>query len=82
MQIASIFALEIKRVLTSDMVLGPEEPIISKIRNEFLQHIIIKVKRGKTNLSYVKKFLDETAMSIRSKKEFRSGKIVFNVDPS
>jgi primosomal protein N' (replication factor Y) len=82
LQIADIFALEIKRVLSVDMILGPEEPLISKIRNEYLQHILIKVERGKTNLSYVKEYLGKTAMITQSKKEFRSGKIVFNVDPN
>jgi primosomal protein N' (replication factor Y) len=82
LQVAKILALEIKKVLNSDMVLGPEEPIISKIRNEFLQHIIIKIRRGKINLSYVKELLDKTAISIRSKKEYKGVKIVFNVDPA
>jgi primosomal protein N' (replication factor Y) len=82
LQIANILAIEIKKVLAADMVLGPEEPIISKIRNEFLQHVLIKVQRGKTSLSYVKEFLSKTTMSIKASKEFKSGKIVFNVDPS
>jgi primosomal protein N' (replication factor Y) len=82
LQIASIFGVEIKRVLSTDMVLGPEEPLISKIRNEYLHHILIKVERGRTNLSYVKEYLAKTAISIQSRKEFKGGKIVFNVDPS
>jgi len=82
LQFAKILTIEIKKVLAADMVLGPEEPIISKIRNEYLQHVLIKVRRGKISLSYVKEFLSKTAMTIKAKKEFRSGKIVFNVDPS
>jgi primosomal protein N' (replication factor Y) len=80
--IAKVLMIEIKKVFSSDMVLGPEEPLIAKIRNEYLHHIIIKVERGKTNLKYVKTFLKEAAQILQSKKEFRSGKIVFNVDPS
>jgi primosomal protein N' (replication factor Y) len=80
--IANILSIEIKKVLAADMVLGPEEPIISKIRNEYLQHILIKVRRGKTSLSYVKEFLNKTSMIIHARKEFKGGKIVFNVDPS
>jgi len=81
-QLARILAIEIKKNLPPGMVLGPEEPLISKIRNEYLQHIIIKVERDKINLAFLKEFLDKTAITVRSKKEFRGGKIVFNVDPT
>jgi len=81
-QLARMLAIEIKKNLPPGMVLGPEEPLISKIRNEYLQHIIIKVERDKINLSFLKEFLDNTAITIRSKKEFRGGRIVFNVDPA
>ena len=81
-QLARMLTMEIKKNLPPGMVLGPEEPLISKIRNEYLQHIIIKVERDKINLSFLKEFLNNTAITIRSKKEFRGGKIVFNVDPA
>ena len=81
-QLAAALAIEIRKGLPSDMVLGPEEPLIGKIRNEFLQHILIKLPRDKVNLSYVKEYLGKTALAINSLKAFRSGKIVFNVDPA
>ena len=81
-QLARVFAIEIKKILPPGMILGPEEPLIAKIRNEYLQHIIIKIERDKINLSFLKEFLDKTAITVRSNKEYRSGKIVFNVDPA
>jgi primosomal protein N' (replication factor Y) len=81
LQVANAFAIEIKRVLSAEMVLGPEESLISKIRNEYLHHILIKVERGKINLSYVKELLSKVALSIQSGKDFKACKIVFNVDP-
>jgi primosomal protein N' (replication factor Y) len=81
-QIARALGIEIKKNLPSGMVLGPEEPLIAKIRNEYLQRFIIKVERDKINLSFLKEFLNSTAIAVRSTKEFRSGKIVFNVDPA
>ncbi|MGD9328446.1 MAG: primosomal protein N' [Cyclobacteriaceae bacterium] len=80
-QIARALGIEVKKNLPSGMVLGPEEPLIAKIRNEYLQRFIIKVERDKINLSFLKEFLNSTAIAVRSTKEFRSGKIVFNVDP-
>jgi primosomal protein N' (replication factor Y) len=82
LQISRILTIEIKKVLAADMVLGPEEPLISKIRNEYLHHILIKVERGKVSLSYIKELLDKVALIIKSKKEFKSCRIVFNVDPA
>ncbi len=81
-QLARVLAIEIKKNLPPGMILGPEEPLISKIRNEYLQHIIIKIERDKINLSFLKEFLDKAAITVRSNKEYRSGKIVFNVDPA
>ncbi len=81
-QIARTLGIEIKKNLPSGMVLGPEEPLIAKIRNEYLQRIIIKVERDKINLSFLKELLNNTALAVKSTKEFRSGKIVFNVDPA
>ena len=81
-QIARTLGIEIKKNLPAGMVLGPEEPLISKIRNEYLQHILIKIERDKVNLSVLKEFLNNTAITVKSIKEFRSGKIVFNVDPA
>jgi primosomal protein N' (replication factor Y) len=81
-QIARTLGIEIKKNLPSGMVLGPEEPLIAKIRNEYLQRFIIKAERDKINLSFLKEFLNNTAIAVRSTKEFRSGKIVFNVDPA
>jgi len=80
-QLAFMFSREIKLKLGAGRILGPEEPLISKIRNEYLQHILIKLERGKVNLSLVKVFLAETAIALLNYKEYKSGKIVFNVDP-
>jgi primosomal protein N' (replication factor Y) len=81
-RLARTLSIEIKKNLPAKMVLGPEEPLISKIRNEYLQHIIIKIERDKINLSALKEFLNNTAITVKAIKEFRSGKIVFNVDPA
>ena len=80
-QLSDVYTHEIRHGLGGQRILGPEEPLISKIRNEYLFHIIIKLERDKINLSYVKKFLQDTAVAVKSSKAFKSGKIIFNVDP-
>ncbi len=80
-QIAHAYANEIRTSLGSQRMLGPEEPLISKIRNEYLNHILIKLERDGINLKYVKELLRDSAIAILSAREFKSGRIIFNVDP-
>lgn len=80
-QIAIVYANEIRPGLGTERMLGPEEPLITKIRNEYLYHILIKLERDKVNLHYVKSLLQDTAVRILNTRDFKSGKIVFNVDP-
>ena len=80
-QIASVYAHEIRPGLGVERMLGPEEPLISKIRNEYLYHMLIKLERDRVNLHYVKSLLRDTAVGMLTTRDFKSGKIHFNVDP-
>ncbi len=62
-------------------ILGPQEPIINKIRNEFLMEILIKLERGTVDLSKVKKLIKDAATEILNEKDLKSSRIVFDVDP-
>jgi len=62
-------------------ILGPSEPMVSKIRNEFLLHLLLKIPRDRGQLTEIKSILTLHAHSLISIKEFRSVKIVFDVDP-
>jgi primosomal protein N' (replication factor Y) len=61
-------------------VLGPAEPMISKIRNEHLLSIVLKIPRGHGKLSETKLALRELAERLKEKKEYRNGKVIFDVD--
>jgi primosomal protein N' (replication factor Y) len=56
--------------------------MISKIRNEYLQSIVIKIPRYQGKLGEIKFYLRELAEQLKEKKEYRNGKIVFDVDPA
>jgi len=62
-------------------VLGPEEPIVSKIRNEFLMTTLLKIARDQGKLSEIKSRLLGIVDQINQMKEFRSVRIVLDVDP-
>lgn len=60
-------------------VLGPEEPVISKVRNEYLRTVLIKIPL-QNNLSTTKKSIEKTITSFETIPQYRNVKVVVNVD--
>ncbi len=61
-------------------VLGPEEPIISRIRNEYIRTILIKIPQNKTSLPGTKKTIQKILDSFELVSQFRAIKTAVNVD--
>ncbi len=72
---------QLKQNLSYIRILGPGEPAISKIRNQFLMNILLKVPRGKFDLATIKKIIVTLSTQLVTEKEFRSVRIVIDVDP-
>jgi len=79
---AEEFAAAAKQVITNARILGPAEPMISKIRNEFLLSIAIKIARDQGKLGETKAYLRQEAEVLKSKKEYRNVRVIFDVDPA
>lgn len=62
-------------------VMGPGEPMVSKIRNQFLMSILIKMIRGKSDLNQIKLIIQENINQLLKEKTFRSARIIADVDP-
>lgn len=75
-------AMEIKVNIKSVRIAGPGEPMVSKIRNEFLMAILVKINRDQGKLHEIKFTLGNLASILLTTKEFRNAKIVFDVDPN
>jgi len=76
---ASIWlATSLRQVFTTH-VLGPESPPVSRIRNQFYKNILIKIPKQQS-LSKTKEAIIKVNNSFFSIKEFRSVKIILNVD--
>ncbi len=80
-EVAEKFREAIRVKLSSVKILGPGEPMVSKIRNEFLMTVLIKVPRDQGKLGELKSFLQQSAQLLNQTKEYRNAKIVFDVDP-
>lgn len=81
-ELADNFARELKNQLKLIRILGPGEPMISKIRNEYLMSILVKINRDQGKLHEIKHVLSHTATVFLQMKEYRSAKIVYDVDPA
>lgn len=71
----------LKSTLSGTRVMGPGEPMISKIRNQFLMSILIKIPRGKGDLQLMKQSLLSKIGFLLKEKEFRSTRVIVDVDP-
>lgn len=72
-------ALYYRQIFTTN-VLGPEFPAVSRIRNEYHKNILIKIPQKQSiakTKSYVKAGIDK----FKSIAQFRSIKVITNVDP-
>jgi primosomal protein N' (replication factor Y) (superfamily II helicase) len=75
--LTDVLRTELKTVRT----LGPEPPMISKIRNQFLMRTLIKIPRGTSDLSGIKMTIHRCIEQLLKEKEFRGVRVVIDVDP-
>jgi primosomal protein N' (replication factor Y) len=78
---AAILAKVLERELGSNRVLGPQSPLIEKIRNQFLQEIVLKLEKSKINIKAVKEMLAREIALLETDKAFKEISFVVNVDP-
>lgn len=62
-------------------VTGPAEPIISRIRNQYIYEILIKLPKDNKQIAYCKKLISQQIVIIQNNKRYRSVMIQPNVDP-
>lgn len=60
-------------------ILGPEQPPVGRVRNQYITNILIKIPK-KQSLQDTKKIIAKIERSFLSIKEFRSVKLVIDVD--
>ncbi len=72
------YAKSLRQVFKAN-VLGPEFPPVSRIRNKYLKHILVKIP-PKQSLANTKKAIAKINNSFTSIKDFRPVRVVINVD--
>lgn len=61
-------------------VLGPEQPMVSRVRNYYIKQVIIKSEKD-ASIQKVKSVLKSTILQFQAEKEFRSVNVQVDVDP-
>ncbi|MDQ3110489.1 MAG: primosomal protein N' [Bacteroidota bacterium] len=78
---AAQYFAELLRAHFGDRVLGPEFPPVSKVRDEYLKNILIKIER-EANSTKVKTILGREMLAMKSNADFKKVRIIADVDPS
>jgi primosomal protein N' (replication factor Y) len=61
-------------------MVGPAEPIIGRIRNQFLMELLLKLPRDSQTIANCKKDLLEQVAILHQEKSYRSVTVVPDVD--
>jgi len=78
---AQVLFDDLRAILTGIRILGPGEPMISKIRNQFLMDILIKIPRGSSALAEIKHNILLHSQQLMKNKSFRNVRVLIDVDP-
>ncbi len=62
-------------------VLGPQDPIVARINNYYLKQITLKVERD-LSAKKLRDIIGEIVLNVNGVKEFKSARIVIDVDPA
>ena len=62
-------------------VLGPQEPVIAKLRNLYLMELYIKLDKGTGALDKIKSLLSGEISKLNNMAEYRSVRVIPDIDP-
>lgn len=77
---AQRFAREL-RVHFGEQVLGPEPPLVGRIRNYYIQSILLKFSRASVSIAKVKDVLKQNVLSYHLDKLNKGSRLTIDVDP-
>ncbi len=64
-----------------DRVLGPEEPMVARVRNMYINSILLKLERSGLSISKVKAVLADIVLEFNADKLNKGSYLVIDVDP-
>jgi len=76
---ANEFAVELRKKL-GNRVLGPEYPIVSRVKNFYLKNIMVKIEKSE-KAHQIKDFIRQTIDNFKTKSKYKAARVVVDVDP-
>ena len=76
---ASEWFAQALRILLGGWVLGPEYPPVARIRNQYLKNVIVKITHDQS-LAKTKKGIKRIEKSFNAISQYRSVRVIYNVD--
>ena len=77
---AELLSRSLRQVFKENL-LGPEYPVVSRVKNQYIKQMIIKVDKN-LNINKVKDFIGSTVENFKHDQDFKSVKIQIDVDPN
>jgi primosomal protein N' (replication factor Y) (superfamily II helicase) len=77
---ATQLAVALAEKIGNSRVLGPEAPLVERVRNQYLFEILIKLEREKVNFRAAKGFIQEKVTDILTDKKLNGVNVVIDVD--
>ena len=78
---AKTLATLLLSIVGQKRLLGPQEPLINKIRNRYLMDIFIKLERDSPHLKQFKQMIKEQIEALTSQKDYRKVLVAIDADP-
>lgn len=66
--------------LSGVRIMGPGEPVVARIRNQYLMTILVKIPRGYAGLQDIKSRIQDCVSTLLKEKEYRNARVVLDVD--
>lgn len=76
---AALWFANVLKQNSNAIILGPEEPAINRVRNEYIQLIMVKIPE-KVHLTNTKEIIKKALLSFEAIAAFRSVRVSINVD--
>jgi primosomal protein N' (replication factor Y) (superfamily II helicase) len=77
---ASTALAEAMKTQFGKYLIGPAEPVVNRVRNQFLMELMIKLPKDRDLVQHCKRFVQEQVAILHNDKRFRSVVVIADVD--
>ncbi len=77
---ASVFALHLHKEF-GDYLTGPGEPVIARIRNQYIMELMLKLPKNGSTIAYAKQVIQQQRAILQNDRKFRSVTLLPDIDP-